>query len=257
MVLPAEDGDDRRSARPRRDQAVVLGHRRRLRGDAGAAGRGALRAPRRCRFQARWNIEDCGPDACDYAYVEVDDGTRLQGHPGLDHQARRGQRHRRRHRRLQAGDVRPVGLRRQDGLAALPLQDRPGGAGQPRRDRPARHLPRRDQADQRHADAVHRRRRERRQRLDGDRVQRSSARPRRRSYDHYYIASNRTYTAYDRYLQTGPYNFGFPDRPDWVEHFPYQNGLLVSYWDTSFSDNNESVSTRARARSCRSTPTRR
>ena len=45
---------------------------------------------------------------------------------------------------------------------------------------------------------------------------------------------------YDRYLQTGPYNFGFPDRPDWVEHFPYQNGLLVSYWDTSFSDNNES-----------------
>ena len=26
-----------------------------------------------------------------------------------------------------------------------------------------------------------------------------------------------------------------------MEHFPYQNGLLVSYWDTSFSDNNESV----------------
>ena len=26
-------------------------------------------------FQARWNIEDCGPDACDYAYVEVDDGS--------------------------------------------------------------------------------------------------------------------------------------------------------------------------------------
>ena len=26
-------------------------------------------------FQARWNIEDCGPDPCDYAYVEVDDGT--------------------------------------------------------------------------------------------------------------------------------------------------------------------------------------
>jgi immune inhibitor A len=59
-------------------------------------------------------------------------------------------------------------------------------------------------------------------------------------FDHYYIASNREYVAYDRYLQSGPYNFGFPDRPDWVEHFPYQNGLLVSYWDTSFSDNNES-----------------
>jgi len=26
-------------------------------------------------FWARWNIEDCGPDACDYAYVEVDDGS--------------------------------------------------------------------------------------------------------------------------------------------------------------------------------------
>ena len=46
--------------------------------------------------------------------------------------------------------------------------------------------------------------------------------------------------SYDKYLQTGPYNFGFPDRPDWVEHFPYQDGLLVSYWDTSFSDNNAS-----------------
>ena len=54
------------------------------------------------------------------------------------------------------------------------------------------------------------------------------------------MASNRTYMAFDQYLQTGPYNFGFPDRPNWVEHFPYQNGLLVSYWDTSFSDNNES-----------------
>ena len=26
-------------------------------------------------FQARWNIEDCGPDPCDYAFVEVNDGT--------------------------------------------------------------------------------------------------------------------------------------------------------------------------------------
>ncbi len=57
-------------------------------------------------------------------------------------------------------------------------------------------------------------------------------------YDNYYIASNREYIAYDRYLQTGPYNFGFLDsRPDWVEHFPYQDGLLIWYWDTSFSDN--------------------
>ena len=26
-----------------------------------------------------------------------------------------------------------------------------------------------------------------------------------------------------------------------MEHFPYQNGLLISYWDTSQSDNNTSV----------------
>ena len=57
-------------------------------------------------------------------------------------------------------------------------------------------------------------------------------------YDNYYIASNREYIAYDRYLQTGPYNFGFLNtRPDWVEHFPYQDGLLIWYWDTSYSDN--------------------
>jgi immune inhibitor A len=60
-------------------------------------------------------------------------------------------------------------------------------------------------------------------------------------FDNYYIASNRTYRSYDRYLKTGPYNFGWVNtRPDWVEHFPYQNGLLISYWDTSQSDNNTS-----------------
>jgi immune inhibitor A len=60
-------------------------------------------------------------------------------------------------------------------------------------------------------------------------------------FNHYYIASNRTYTSYDRYLKTGPYNFGWVStRPDWVEHFSYMQGLLVSYWDTSQLDNNTS-----------------
>ena len=60
-------------------------------------------------------------------------------------------------------------------------------------------------------------------------------------YDNFYLASNRTYTSYDRYLRTGPYNFSFgPALPDKVEFFPYQTGLLVNYWDTSFTDNNES-----------------
>ena len=55
----------------------------------------------------------------------------------------------------------------------------------------------------------------------------------------YYIAGNRSYTSYDRYLATGPYNFGWATtKPDWVEHYNYQTGLLVSYWDTSQADNN-------------------
>jgi len=60
-------------------------------------------------------------------------------------------------------------------------------------------------------------------------------------YNHYYIASYRAYTSYDAYLRTGPYNFGFNDvNTNKVEHFPYQDGLLISYWDTSFTDNNTS-----------------
>jgi immune inhibitor A len=60
------------------------------------------------------------------------------------------------------------------------------------------------------------------------------------AFDNFYIATNRTYASYDQHMQTGPYNFGFPDRPDYVEHFPYQDGLVVSYWDTSQGDNNAS-----------------
>ncbi|WP_210650947.1 immune inhibitor A domain-containing protein [Nocardioides sp. SYSU D00065] len=59
-------------------------------------------------------------------------------------------------------------------------------------------------------------------------------------YDQFYLASNRTYVSYDKYLQTGPYNFSFPERPDFVEKFPYQDGLLVNYWDSSYADNNTS-----------------
>ena len=52
-----------------------------------------------------------------------------------------------------------------------------------------------------------------------------------------YIAENRQYDGYDTSLKTA-YNFGFPTKPDWVETYPYQNGLLINYWDTSQSDNN-------------------
>ncbi|WIM96797.1 immune inhibitor A [Actinoplanes oblitus] len=59
-----------------------------------------------------------------------------------------------------------------------------------------------------------------------------------RKYQHYYIAGYRSYTSFDKYLATGPYNFGFADKPDYVEHYNYQPGLLISYWDTSQADNN-------------------
>jgi immune inhibitor A len=61
------------------------------------------------------------------------------------------------------------------------------------------------------------------------------------SFFNAYVAEFRQYNGYDESLKTGPYNFGFLDNPDlqnWVEHFPYQNGLLINYWDESFSDNN-------------------
>lgn len=59
-----------------------------------------------------------------------------------------------------------------------------------------------------------------------------------------YVGEFRQYSGYDRGLSEGPYNFGFTDNPelgDWVEHFPYQDGLLMSYWDTSESDNNTGI----------------
>lgn len=59
------------------------------------------------------------------------------------------------------------------------------------------------------------------------------------SFFNAYFTEFRTYLGYDNSLKTGPYNFGFPDTtPNWVEHFPYQSGLLVWYYDTSFADNN-------------------
>ncbi|GAA4693127.1 immune inhibitor A [Phytohabitans rumicis] len=57
-------------------------------------------------------------------------------------------------------------------------------------------------------------------------------------YDNYYIAGHRSYVSYDKYLQTGPYFFGYANtKPDWVDHYAYQQGLLVSYWDTYYADN--------------------
>jgi immune inhibitor A len=60
-------------------------------------------------------------------------------------------------------------------------------------------------------------------------------------FDNFYIAGNRGYVSHDQYLKTGPYNLKDPAKPHFVEHYAYQPGLLISYWDTSQADNNVSV----------------
>jgi immune inhibitor A len=57
--------------------------------------------------------------------------------------------------------------------------------------------------------------------------------------NHYYLAEYRPYHDYDTSLMTA-YNFAFfPGAPaDWVETFPYQDGVVIWYWDTGQSNNN-------------------
>ncbi|WP_448811175.1 immune inhibitor A domain-containing protein [Agromyces bauzanensis] len=57
--------------------------------------------------------------------------------------------------------------------------------------------------------------------------------------DRYYLVENRTYVGYDETLQKGPYQFSNGlTKPDWVERFPYQDGMLVWAVDETYSDNN-------------------
>ena len=59
------------------------------------------------------------------------------------------------------------------------------------------------------------------------------------SGDRYYLAENRTYVDYDATLEVGPYQFSSGlTKPDWVEHFAFQDGLLVWAIDETYSDNN-------------------
>jgi len=57
--------------------------------------------------------------------------------------------------------------------------------------------------------------------------------------DRYYLLENRTYVGYDATLEVGPYQFDKPyTAPDHVEHFPYQDGLLVWVVNETYTDNN-------------------
>lgn len=61
------------------------------------------------------------------------------------------------------------------------------------------------------------------------------------SFFNAYFGEFRQYRGYDDALRTGPYNFGFLNNPSLqnrVEHYRYQPGLLIWYYDTSFADNN-------------------
>jgi immune inhibitor A len=190
-------------------------------------------------FTARWNIEDCGPDPCDYAYVEVDDGSGwtpiagnitnadegngIDGVSDGDQQATFD---------LSAYAGTSIGLRIRystDGAVAGTDPDLPAGIfvdavtvdvdGT---------VVLSDGAEDPAASPWT---------LDGFRVVGTSETVMSNTY---YIVSNREYISFDQYLRTGPYNFGFPDKPDWAEHFPYQDGLLIWYWDDFYTDNNVS-----------------
>jgi immune inhibitor A len=64
--------------------------------------------------------------------------------------------------------------------------------------------------------------------------------------DRYYLLENRQYVGYDSTLEVGPYQFSEAiTRPDWVEHFPFQNGMLVWRVDNAYADNNTSGTDRA------------
>ncbi len=59
------------------------------------------------------------------------------------------------------------------------------------------------------------------------------------SGDRYYLAENRAYVGYDSTLKTGPYQFSKGiTAPNWVERFPYQDGMLVWAVDETYTDNN-------------------
>ena len=191
-------------------------------------------------FQARWNIEDCGPDACDYAYVEVDDGTGWKAIPGsitkpaegnaidgvsdgwvpatFDLSAYAGKTIGLRFRYATDGAAQGTDPDALAGLFVDEITVTAGGTAVFE-----------DGAEDGDNGWT----------VDGFKIVGTSETT---MYDQYYIASNRQYVSYDRYLQSGPYHFGFTGtRPLFVEHFPYQDGLIVSLWDTEFTNNNTSA----------------
>ena len=204
-------------------------------------------------FKARWNIEDCGTTKCDYAFVEVDDGTGFKAIPGsitkpaedngidgfvntwtdatFDLSAFAGKTVSLRFRYKTDVAAQGTNANFPSGIFLDEIKVTAGGETLVN-----------DGAE------------------SGDggwTVSNFTAVGATRTtlHDNYYIASNRSYVSYDRYLQTGPYNF-LPDNPDKVEHFAVPEraaGLLLGH---VLQRQQRDHSTPATARSCRSTRTR-
>lgn len=61
-------------------------------------------------------------------------------------------------------------------------------------------------------------------------------------FNHYYVAEYRQYKGYDSTLKVGPYYFGYTaPKNNFVDHFAYQDGLLINYWDTSQKNNQTKI----------------
>ncbi|WUJ71128.1 immune inhibitor A [Kribbella soli] len=187
--------------------------------------------PASLTFQANWDIEDCGPDPCDYAYVDVNDGSGFKTIKGsitkdaegngidgksngwvpatFDLSAYAGKTITLQFRYATDPAAGGIGFFADDikvtsgstTVVTSGAETSPDGWT-----------------------------------LNGFAAAGSSFTT---QHDNYYLASNINYVDYDKNLQTGPYNFGWASTlADKVEHFPYQDGLLIWYWDTSQEDNN-------------------
>jgi immune inhibitor A len=184
-------------------------------------------------FQANWKIEDCGPDPCDYAYVEVNDGSGWKAIPGSITKAAEAngidgdsQGWKPAEFNLSAFAGKTIDLRFRyatdaatHGLGFFADDVKLTAGGQTLVDDGAE-----NGANGWTATGFQ---------AIGDSVT--------NEYDNFYLASNYTYSSFNKYLKYGPYSFVGTPRPDWVEHYPYEDGLLVSYWDTSQKDNETAV----------------
>jgi len=184
-------------------------------------------------FRTRFDIEDCGPDPCDYAYVEVNSGTGFTPIAGTFTQAGEGNgidgtqaAYALATFNLTAFAGQTVGLRFRyftDGSVGGNTGAVPNGI----------FLDNIEISGGTFSDGA--------ETLDPgwtvsgfERVGATAS----NLFSHYYIAGVRSYISYDQYLATGPYYFGYLNTlPDFVDHYNYQRGLLISYYDTSFADN--------------------